>query len=32
MQMYKHMVARKNSLERLESRKKPGSEGWPVLF
>jgi hypothetical protein len=30
------MVARKNSLERLEPRKKPreepGSEGWPVLF
>jgi hypothetical protein len=30
------MVARKNSLEGQESRKKPreepGSEGWPVLF
>jgi hypothetical protein len=30
------MVARKNSLERQEPRKKPreepGSEGWPVLF
>ena len=24
--------ARKNSLERLEPRKKPGSKGWPVLF
>jgi hypothetical protein len=30
------MVARKNSLERRETRKnpreEPGSEGWPVLY